>query len=366
MCDFSLIFNDYHLCSFKAESKVELHPDLALLLTTSGSTGSPKLVRLSYENLRSNISSIIESLGITQNERAITTLPFNYSYGLSIINTHLAVGASLVLTGDNFFSSDFWRQVRSLGVTSIAGVPYSYEILLKLRFQRMELGELRTLTQAGGRLTLKQAEQINEICTLKGINFYIMYGQTEASPRIAVLSPEYMPQKLGSIGKVISGGSLWIEDVDGNELQSATEVGELIYGGPNVALGYAETGEDLSRGDDWCGILRTGDIAKQDEDGFFYIIGRKHRFLKIFGNRIALDDVEAWFSNQDIVAAAYGVDDHLRVSIESKLDLKLPDIIRGLSEHLSIHQSALDISIINALPRFNSGKVDYQCLNLLS
>jgi len=176
---------DYSLCRYRDGNGPDLHPDLALLLATSGSTGSPKLVRLSHTNILSNAKSIVDYLEINKHERAITSLPLNYSYGMSVINSHLNAGASILLTNRSFFDALFWRLMKSNEVTSLAGVPYSYEMLFKLRFQCMELPALRTMTQAGGKLSAPLTDWITEICESKGIRFFTMYGQTEASPRMA-------------------------------------------------------------------------------------------------------------------------------------------------------------------------------------
>lgn len=355
----------YALYRREGASKAEVSADLALLLATSGSTGSPKLVRLSLHNLLSNARSIMAYLGIASTERAITSLPFNYSYGLSVINSHLAAGASLVLSTRSFFDAEFWQQVKVHQVTSLAGVPYSYDMLLKLRFERMDLPSVRTLTQAGGKMSPAQTQRVLDICKSKGIRFFPMYGQTEASPRMAYLSPEDLAHKLGSIGHPIPGGRMWIEDEHGQVVSKPNQVGELVYSGPNVAMGYAERREDLSRGDDWHGVLRTGDLARQDADGFFFIEGRARRFLKIFGVRVSLDAVEAWFARRGLVAAAHGHDDQLRVAIQADIPSVGHDSAQALAAEMGIHPTAIKVSVLAQLPRFGSGKVDYPFLNAM-
>jgi len=357
-----LVNCEYSLSRHRDGIGPDLHPELSLLLATSGSTGSPKLVRLSRTNILSNTLSIVDYLGINEEERAVTSLPFNYSYGMSVINSHLNAGASILLTNRSLFDPLFWRLMNSNEVTSLAGVPYSYEILFKLRFQSIELPALRTLTQAGGRLSVPLTKWINEICSSKGIRFFTMYGQTEASPRMAYLQPEYMGTKIGSIGRAIPGGNLWLEDSQGNRIEQPEEIGELIYSGPNVALGYALNHNDLVLGDGWHGILRTGDLARQDVDGFFFIEGRSSRFLKIFGVRVSLDAVEAWYAEREVVAAAYGRDDHLKVMIEARSHVD-NDESKQLAAILQIHPSAITISALPILPRLNAGKIDYSCLN---
>ena len=357
-----LINGEYSLCRHHDGIGPALHPELALLLATSGSTGSPKLVRLSRNNILSNAKSIVDYLGINENERAITSLPFNYSYGMSVLNSHLNARSSLLLTNRSFFDPLFWRLMKSNEITSLAGVPYSYEMLFKLRFHRMELPALRTLTQAGGKLSVPLSEWISEICNSKGIRFFTMYGQTEASPRMAYLQPEYMRTKIGSIGRAVPGGSLWLEDSQGNRINQSDQIGELIFSGPNVALGYASNHKDLILGDEWQGILRTGDLARQDADGFFFVEGRCSRFLKIFGVRVSLDAVEAWYAERGIVAASYGHDDHLKVMIEAQSHVDDYES-KQLAAIIKIHPSAITISALPILPRLNTGKIDYSCLN---
>jgi long-chain acyl-CoA synthetase len=364
-CEARVAFDGYTLLQRSGISHDLLHPDLALLLATSGTTGSPKLVRLSLQNLCANARSIASYLNIGVSDRAITSLPFNYSYGLSIINSHLSVGAAISLTNRSFFDAAFWTQLKAHEVTSLAGVPYSYEILLKLRLERMDLPSVHTMTQAGGRLALPVLNQVHAICRAKGQRFFTMYGQTEATARIAYLPPEFFETKAGSIGRAIPGGELWLEDHDGKRIDAVGQVGELVYRGHNVALGYAECRADLRRGDVWGGVLRTGDLARQDEDGSFFIEGRRHRFLKIFGVRISLDAVEAWFANRSMVAAAYGDDNALWVALQADPALDIKALVTQLGEDLTIHPSALKLRVLVQLPRLISGKVDYSCLQNL-
>lgn len=355
-------------CSLVAVSRTEapaLHPELCVLMATSGSTGSPKLVRLSRANLVANARSIVAYLGIGKDDRAITSLPFNYSYGLSVINSHLNAGASLAVTNRSLIDRLFWQQMATQHVTSMAGVPYSYDMMLRLGFERMDLPSLRTMTQAGGRMDIARKLKVHDICRARNIRFYSMYGQTEATARIAYLQPDDLERKPGSIGSAIPGGRLWIEDEDGNPVDSPDALGELVYSGPNVALGYATCREDLARGDDWHGQLRTGDLARRDEEGFFFVEGRKHRFLKIFGVRVSLDSVEAWFQNRGLVAAAHGRDDLLRVSVEAGEEADLRSLAQMIAREMSIHPTALKLIPVPALPRLSSGKVDYPCLSTM-
>ena len=221
-----------------------LHPDLTLLLSTSGSTGSPKFVRLTRRNVESNAESICQALNITADDRAVGNLPLHYSYGLSVINTHLMMGASLVLTDQGLMASEFWNLVRNARCTSFAGVPYSYQILHRLGLEALNVPTLHTLTQAGGKLHNKLISEFGLLMSARGGRFFVMYGQTEASPRITVLPSSALPAKLGSVGLPIPGGQVTIE-VNG-ETARPNCAGELIYTGPNVMMGYAVNRGDLA------------------------------------------------------------------------------------------------------------------------
>ena len=288
----------YGLYRTRYPEDVPLYDDLALLLTTSGSTGSPKLVRQSYENVQANAASIAQYLELDETERPITTLRMNYTYGLSIINSHVLVGAEMLLTNYTLWEKEFWDFFQEAGATSFGGVPYTYEMLKKLRFFRMKLPTLRTMTQAGGKLLPELHREFAEYAQKEGKKFIVMYGQTEATARMAYLPAERSLEKYGSMGIAIPGGRFSLIDVDGQEIQEPEVVGELVYEGPNVTLGYAETQEDLIKGDERHGRLVTGDMAKRDADGFYYIVGRKKRFLKIYGNRVNLDETERMVKNR--------------------------------------------------------------------
>ena len=234
----------------------ELHPDLALLLSTSGSTVSPKLVRLSQANLQSNAESISEYLNIGPNDRAATTLPMSYCYGLSVINSHLLHGAGVVLTDLSVVDPCFWELFRRRGATALAAVPYTFELLERVGFADMELPSLRYVTQAGGRMAPESVRSYAELGRRKGWELFVMYGQTEATARMAYLPPELAASVPGAVGIPVPGGEFRIDPVPG------LEHGELVYTGPNVMLGYAGSPADLAAGRTVT-ELRTGDLARQ-------------------------------------------------------------------------------------------------------
>ena len=343
--------------------RVRLNSGLALLLTTSGSTGTVKLVRQSYQNIMSNAEAIREYLKLDDTERPITNLPMSYTYGLSIINSHLLAGATVLLTSKSIFEKGFWTFFKEQKATSMAGVPYTYEMLKKLRFFRMELPSLSTLTQAGGKLSPELHREFAQYAEEKGIRFFVMYGQTEATARMSYLPWEKSIEKCGSMGIAIPGGKFSLIDEAGREIKRPGVVGELVYEGENVTLGYAEKKEDLAQGDVRHGRLLTGDMAKRDEDGYYYIVGRKKRFLKIFGKRVNLDECEALIRRKfGMECACGGKDDCLAVYI---VDKNLEDSVRlYLSDVMKFHHSAFQVAVLDEIPKNKSGKIQYKELPL--
>lgn len=341
-----------------------LHPDLALLLTTSGSTGSPKLVRQSYRNLEANTQAIIEYLGIGADERAITTLPMNYTYGLSIINTHLAAHATLLLTDDSMNMRPFWDFFKGEGATSFGGVPFTYQMLKRVRFFKMDLPSLRYMTQAGGKLSPELHTEFAQWAQDHGKRFIVMYGQTEATARMGYLPADKSLEKAGSMGIAIPGGRFTLIDVDGNAITTPNVTGELVYEGDNVTLGYAQCREDLAKGDERGGRLETGDMARFDEDGYYYIVGRKKRFLKIFGNRVNLDEIDRLLSVafEDVRCASTGVDDKMVTYVTD--ENMVEDVREWLSSTTRLSQSAFSVRYLEEIPLNEAGKVLYKDLPL--
>jgi acyl-coenzyme A synthetase/AMP-(fatty) acid ligase len=344
----------------RAVAPAELHPDLALLMTTSGSTGSPKFVRQSYRNIDVNARAIAEYLGIDGDDRPITTLPMNYVYGLSVLNSHLVRGASIVVTGRSLAEKPFWELLRDRRATSMAGVPYTYELMKRLRVGQMDLPSLDVLTQAGGKLNPVLVEEFARVSRDKGIRFFVMYGAAEATARMSYLPADRALEKTGSIGIAIPGGQFWIEDEHGAVVETTGHTGELVYRGENVAMGYATRREDLALGDERGGVLRTGDLARRDEDGFYYVVGRRSRFVKLFGNRVSLEDVEHLVRAEGIDCACTGDEDVLRIFIT---DAARREFVVGLvQERTGIHRSAYRVNVIDRIPRNETGKVTYAAL----
>ena len=341
-----------------------LHPDLCLLLTTSGSTGSPKLVRISRDNLVSNAAAICEYLEINSDERPITTLPMHYSYGMSVINSHVYAGATILLTQYTLMEQAFWDRLEGEKASSLAGVPYTYQMLKRLDLTGRALPALKTLTQAGGKLPESLQKYFGSWCQETGRRFFVMYGQTEASPRMGYLPPEHVTDKAGSMGIAIPGGHFQLSGEDGRIISDAFDTGQLIYQGPNVSMGYAEKSDDLIRGDENGGILKTGDMAYRDQEGFYYITGRMRRFIKLLGKRISLDETESLLQSAfpDLTCACVGRDDHLSIYISGVHVVTEQMVTDYLVRTLHLPGAMVKIRQIPEIPRTASGKKDYQHL----
>lgn len=338
----------------------DVHGQLSLLLTTSGSTGSRSFVRISRDNILSNAASIAQSLEIGACDRAITTMPFSYSYGLSIVHSHLLVGASIFVTDQSVVTPVFWKAVRQHNVTNFGGVPFVYQTLQRLRLEAMDLPGLRLLTQAGGRMDPELIQTFVTSCTRKNQKFLVMYGQTEATARMSCVPWDAMPSKGHTIGIPIPGGKMFLIDESGDPIHGPEQPGELVYQGPNVSLGLAQSVDDLALGDCHKGTLHTGDIACRDSDGFLSIVGRKKRFLKIFGHRISLDETEHLLEKAGYRAVCSGHDDRLCVFITHTDRTK--DVEAFLQSTTGLHHKGISVHAVPDFPRLESGKTDYCAL----
>lgn len=340
------------------ESGHVFHPDLALLASTSGSTGSPKLVRLSYDNLRSNAAAIAEYLRIEPGDRAATTLPLQYCYGLSVVNSHLLAGASLLLTERSVTEEAFWQEAAEHRITSFAGVPYTFELLEAGGFAERSLPSLRYVTQAGGKLAPERLQRFAELGERRGFEFFVMYGQTEATARMAYLPPELLASSAGAIGRPIPGGRFRIEDEGGQPVADGAP-GELVYEGPNVMLGYAESPADFALGRS-IHALRTGDLARLREDGLYEITGRMNRFVKVFGLRLDLDRVERLLSDEGIAARAASKDERLLLFATSERVVQHARNRAAALTGVPVH--AIGAYAVAEFPRTANGKPDTAAL----
>ncbi|HET9142068.1 AMP-binding protein [Actinophytocola sp.] len=346
----------WRLVERRRGSAHHLHPELAVLLSTSGSTGSPKLVRLSAANLQSNAEAIANYLDIRATDRASAALPMHYCYGLSVLNSNLCRGAALLLTADSVVDPRFWTMFAAHGGTSLHGVPYTFDLLERVGFDALDLPALRYVTQAGGALAPHRVRQFAELGRRRGWRFFVMYGQTEATARMAYLPPDLAASRPDAVGVPVPGGSFEVlpSEVPGQ--------GELVYRGPNVMLGYAETPADLALGRT-VHALRTGDIARRTEDGLYEVVGRTAQFVKLFGLRIDLRQAERVLAEHGHTVACAGTDDALVVAVEAADGGPVTAAVRDL---LGLPAGQVRVVPVDTLPRLSSGKIDYAALRRLS
>jgi acyl-coenzyme A synthetase/AMP-(fatty) acid ligase len=337
---------------------VRTHPDLALLLSTSGSTGSPKLVRLSRTNLLSNARSIADYLALGPDDAAVTTLPLHYCYGLSVLHSHLVAGATVVLSDASVADDEFWRLAARTRVTGLAGVPYTFDLLAEAGFEERarDLPSLRYLTQAGGRMAPERVRAQAELGQRLGHDLFVMYGQTEATARMAYLPPSLALQRPEAVGIAVPGGSLSVHRPD------ADGVGELVYRGPNVMMGYATTPADLARGAD-LDRLHTGDLARIGADGLVEVVGRSDRVAKVFGLRVDLDRVEHALRDLDPTVRLVAEGDALHAfTLDARRRGTEHRVARRITEQLSLPATAVAVHRLASLPRTTAGKIDEAAL----
>ena len=341
------------------------HPDLAVLMATSGSTGTPHFARLSRRAILANAHAIAEVLGIGPDDVAPTSLPPHYSYGLSVLNSHLVRGAGIVIEPSGILGRGFWTALTDHGCTSLAAVPYHYEMLRRLKFEPATHPRLRTLTQAGGRMRPELVAEFDGKMRAAGGGLYVMYGQTEAAPRMATMPADRLADKPGSVGPALPGGQFSIRHGDGSETTHPKITGEIVYRGPNVMMGYAEDAAGLAAGDELGGVLATGDLGYLDEEGFLFVTGRLKRIGKVFGNRISLDELEQAARATGLgieIVAAIASDDKVVLFAEGLGKQVCKEVSRALGDRLHLHPSGFDVRPIEAVPLLASGKIDYQAL----
>lgn len=333
---------------------VPMYEELSLLLPTSGSTGSPKLVRHSYRNIEANADNVRRLFDLTENEKAMAILPMHYTMGLSVIASHLLAGATLLLSNRSLLDRGFWGMLKE--ATSFTGVPYSYDILIKMRFTRMDLPNLRIITQGGGKLTEEMWKTLTQYAEEKGKQFIATYGQSECTARMAYLPAHLAKSKVCSIGIAEPGGQLSIIDKDGKETFEGEATGEMVFRGENVTLGYATSREDLQKGDENQGVMHTGDMAHRDADGCYFIVGRLKRFLKIYGLRIGLDEVES------LIKSEYHIDCYCKGDDEKLVVLvTTPSVVEELpafiEEKTHLFHQKVHVQLVDAILRNETGKV---------
>lgn len=350
-----VVFSAWEYCLVKTGNQpTPIYDELSLLLPTSGSTGSPKLVRHSYRNIEANADNVRRLFKLDGTEKAMAILPMHYTMGLSVIASHLLAGATLLLSNRSLLDKGFWATLKE--ATSFTGVPYSYEILTKMRFTRMDLPNLKVITQGGGKLTEAMWNTLAQYAADKGKQFIATYGQSECTARMAYLPPELALQKVCSIGIAEPGGQLSIVDDSGNETFEGEARGEMVYRGENVTLGYATCREDLLKGDENHGVMHTGDLARRDADGCYFIIGRLKRFLKIYGLRIGLDEVER------MIKAEYKTDCYCKGDDEKLVvlvtDARLQEVLPAfIEEKTHLFHQRIEVQVVKEILRNEAGKV---------
>ena len=353
---------NYSLIKMSDES-YPLAPELAMLLPTSGSTGSPKLVRHTRQNIEANAKAVSTAFEINESSRGLVSLPINFTQGLNVATSHLYAGGTVLLTTHTLTEREFWTFVRERSAESLTGVPYSYELLNKLHFFKMDLPALKIINQGGGRLSDNLFQTCAQYAADTGRKFIATYGSTETTSRMAYLPADWALQKTGSIGIPLPGCSLVLIDENGEEITTPHVDGEIVFHGPNVTLGYAENREDLMRGDERNGVYHTGDLAHFDEDGCFYIVGRKSRFVKLFGYRIGLDETERLIKAQfGIDCACVGTDKKMCTYITEQGNEQT--IKHLLAKQTNLPQTVFDVRVIEEIPKNDSGKTMYSRLSV--
>jgi len=349
-----LSFQDYVLVRTNYNKHKKINKKNLLLLSTSGTTQNPKFVRLSNLNLYYNTNNIIKYLKINFKHTTITTMPMAYSYGLSIINTHLLSGSKIVVNNKTIFEREFWTKLHKYKITSFGGVPEFYEQLKKLKFEKFHLPDLKYVTQAGGKIEKGLLKYFGNICKEKKIKFITMYGQTEASPRMSYLGWNNFFTKLGSIGKALDGSYFKILKKNGEYTNKPFVNGELIFFGKNVSLGYSNSLSDLYKDDINNGKLFTGDLAYKDVNGYFYITGRKNRISKIFGIRFNLDDIQSQLKKNNYKVKCIADNKYLRILIVDDYNVeKMKKIIQNL---YGINKNFIIISRVKKFTNQNNFK----------
>jgi acyl-CoA synthetase (AMP-forming)/AMP-acid ligase II len=351
-----------HTCAWPA---IDPTRDPAAIMFTSGSTGEAKGVVVSHRNIECNTHDIVAYLGLSPGDRTMVVLPFYYCYGTSLLHTHLMAGASLVLNNRFMFPEKVLDEMAEKECTGFAGVPSTYQILLrKTRFAARKFPALRWLQQAGGKLPNAFIREI--LAAFPAANFFTMYGQTEATARLSYLPPERLDDKLGSIGSGLPRTRLEVLKEDGSPVcPGSEEVGEIVASGDNITLGYwndQEETERYFRG----GRLFTGDMARVDADGFIFIVERGRDFIKAMGNRVSPKEIEEVLCEMPAIveAAVIGVPDELwGEAIAAYLTTARPDEITA--EDVRLHclkrlpnfKVPQRVEFLPRLPKTANGKV---------
>lgn len=337
--------------------------DLAEIVYTSGSTGVPKGVLLSHLNLSSNMESIAEYLHLSPNDRIMVILPFTYIYGKSLLLTHVLVGGSLVIDNRFVYPNKVLETMQRTEATGFAGVPSTFSILLNRSSLRdYSFPQLRYVTQAGGHMA--PALQKDALEAFYPAQLYIMYGATEAAPRLSYLEPTMLLRKMGSIGTPVPNVDLFVSDENGRPVPLGEE-GEIVARGSNIMQGYWKdpqgTAEVLKHG-----LYFTGDLGKQDEDGYLYVVGRKKNIIKVKGFRVSAKEIEERILEMEdvIETAVVGVPDEVLgeavkayIVARDGATLSQQDVLAYLKPHLSSYKLPKFVEFRESLPKNKSGKI---------
>ncbi len=340
---------------------------LASIIYTSGSTGKPKGVMLSHKNIVTNVNSICQYLELTEDDIQMVVQPFFYVMGKSLLNTHFAVGGRVVINNKFAYPATVIQQMIDEQVTGFSGVPSTYAHLLHqspLAASRDRLTTLRYCSQAGGHMAGSIKLKLVDILPQQ-TKLFIMYGATEASARLAYVEPEMLSEKLESIGKPIPGVSLQILSADGQQLPVG-DVGEIVASGANITSGYWQDPKATSRALDDYGY-HTGDLGYQDEDGYFFVVGRKDHQLKVSGHKVNTQEIEdLLLAADDVVeAVVIGVPDTLQENrlialVTTVCDMLEQELAEYCSKHLASYKVPQQFLIVGRIPKSASGKVDRQ------
>jgi acyl-CoA synthetase (AMP-forming)/AMP-acid ligase II len=356
------IFESY--LYFTKIKKYSLKSNLQLLLPTSGSMGVAKFVKLSNENLYINSKSIIKYLKLNKNDVAITNMPFFYSYMLSIINTHLHVGGKIVVSKDSILQKKFWDVYLKNKITSFNGVPYVYELIEKIGIKKIITKKLRYITQAGGKLDQTIKEKIWMELKRYGVEFFVMYGQTEASPRISYLKNNDLITKKESIGKCIEGTKLFLRNSLKKKIYKPFTEGNIYCKGKNIMLGYSNNYRDLNKNKK-IHELDTGDIGFFDNDNFYFIKSRSKRISKINGIRLDLDELEKKLQKNDIKANIVNNDKKIGIFYYNNSKITLNKIKKKVEIITNQNPEIFFFKKLKKIPRTINKKISYNELKKL-
>ena len=351
-------YYDYCLLKTNYVDHYPVNPDLGLLITTSGSTGSVKFVRQSFENVRNNAKVYVKFMEVDSSERTITALPLQYAYGLCNINSTLMAGGRIAITQKSVVEADFWDFFDEMEITSFHGVPNVYEMLCHIGIFEEDMPTLKFFTASGGKLSNEMQKYYAEYAKKYKKRFLLIYGQTETTGVISYLAGQDALNKPGSAGKALQGTKLYLEDENGKEITEIDKAGELCFEGPNVTMGYAECGQHLLKGDEWKGKLKTGDVGHIDKDGFFFITGRLKRFIKMFGHRTSLDEIDEKIMDAlHIATVSSGTDNNLVIFVLKESDkAAVSEFIR---KNIPAVKANFKVSVIEEFPRSESGKIKF-------